>query len=191
MESGPSDVTHLLAAWSDGDAAARDRLVPLVYGELRQLAHRHLRDEHRVETLATTALVHEAYLKLVRLDRTDWKSRAYFFAVASRAMRQILVDHARARGRQRRGGGATVLVLEPALVAAEERAEDVLALDEALSRLSAFDERMGQIVEYRFFGGLTAEEIATVLELPTSTVNREWALARSWLHRAMREPSAS
>ncbi len=189
MEASPSDVTQLLSAWGDGDAAARDRLVPLVYGELRRLAHHHLRDEHRAETLSTTALVHEAYLKLVRLDRTDGKNRAYFFAVASRAMRQILVDHARARGRQRRGGGATVLPLEPALVAAEERADDVLALDEALTRLSAFDERLGQIVEYRFFGGLTAEEIGAVLDLPAHTVHREWTVARAWLHRAMQEPA--
>ena len=182
-----AEVTQLLAAWGDGDAAARDRLVPLIYGELRRLAHRHLADERRADTLNTTALVHEVYLKLVRLDRTDWKGRAYFFAVASRAMREILVDHARARGRQRRGGGAAVIPLEPALAVAEERADDVLALDEALTRLAAFDERLGRIVEYRFFGGLTAEEIGAVLGLPAHTVHREWAVARAWLHRAMRE----
>jgi RNA polymerase sigma factor (TIGR02999 family) len=187
VETPPPEVTQLLAAWSDGDGKARDQLVPLVYGELRRLAHRHLEDEHRADTLSTTALVHEAYLKLVRLDRTNWKNRAYFFAVASRAMREILVDHARAKGRQRRGGDVTVLPLEPAFVAAEERADDLLALDEALTRLTAFDIRLGQIVEYRFFGGLTAEEIGTVLEVPAHAVHRDWMVARAWLHRAMRE----
>lgn len=183
-------VTQLLAAWSGGDAVARDRLVPLVYGELRRLARRHLADEHRADTLNTTALVHEAFLKLVRLDRTDFRSRAYFFAVASRAMREILVDHARSRGRKRRGGGATPVPLEPALVAAETRADDVLALDEALTRLSAFDARLGQIVEYRFFGGLTANEIGEVLQVPARTVHREWMVARAWLHREMGDKAA-
>jgi RNA polymerase sigma factor (TIGR02999 family) len=187
VEVPAADVTRLLAQWSDGDAAARDRLLPLVYDELRGLAHRHLRDERRAETLNTTALVHEAYLKLVRLDHATFRGRAYFFAVASRAMRQILVDHARGRNRVRRGGGAVPLALDDAFVAAQERAPDLLALDEALTRLSAIDPRAGQIVEYRFFGGLTAEEIAEVLDLPPATVRREWTLARTWLHRAMQE----
>jgi RNA polymerase sigma factor (TIGR02999 family) len=188
VEAPAVDVTRLLGQWSDGDAAARDRLLPLVYDELRGLAHRHLRDERHAETLNTTALVHEAYLKLVRLDRATFKGRAYFFAVASRAMRQILVDHARGRRRVRRGGGAAPVTLEDALVAAEERGGDLLALDEALTRLAALDARAAQVVEYRFFGGLTAEEIAEVLGVPVATVRREWALARTWLHRAMRAP---
>ena len=188
MDSDPAPVvTRLLDEWSDGDAAARDRLLPLVYDELRHLAHRHLGGERRAETLNTTALVHEAYLKLVQRDRTTWKGRAYFFAVASRAMRQILVDHARARGAVRRGSGAEALPLDDALAAAEERPADFVALDEALDRLSARDARMGQIVEMRFFGGLTAEEIAGVLDTPPAVVRREWELARTWLYRAMRD----
>lgn len=184
MDAEP-DVTQLLVQWSD--AEARDRLLPVVYEELRRLAHCHLADERHAETLNTTALVHEAYLKLVRLDRATFRGRAYFFAVASRAMRQILVDHARSRNRVRRGGGAVPLALEEAFVAVEERAEDLVALDEALTRLSAFDPRASQIVECRFFGGLTAEEIGEVLDLTPATVHREWVVARTWLYRAMQE----
>ena len=179
----PPDVTRLLDDWSGGDADARDRLLPLVYDELRILARRHLADEHRAETLNTTALVHEAYLKLVGLDRTTFRGRAYFFAVASRAMRQILVDHARHRGRLRRGGGAAPLELDEALAAADERPADLVALDEALARLTARDARMAQIVEYRFFGGLTADEIGAVLDVPAALVHREWTVARAWLAR--------
>lgn len=183
----PSDVTVLLERWSEGDADARDHLLPLVYDELRRLARHHLVDEHRAETLNTTALVHEAYLKLVRLDRTAFRSRAYFYAVASRAMRRILVDHARAHGRQRRGSGVLPVAFDDALVAAEERAGDLIALDEALERLAARDERMSQVVEYRFFGGLTADEIGEVLGIPVAVVRQEWTLARTWLYRALAE----
>ncbi len=184
----PPDVTRLLDDWSGGDADARDRLLPLVYDELRVLAHRHLADEHRAETLNTTALVHEAYLKLVGLDRTTFRGRAYFFAVASRAMRQILVDHARHRDRLRRGGGVAPLELDEALAAADERPADLVALDEALTRLSARDARMGQIVEFRFFGGLTAEEIGDVLDVSAALVTREWTVARAWLARDLAAP---
>ncbi|HLA62981.1 MAG TPA: sigma-70 family RNA polymerase sigma factor [Rhodothermales bacterium] len=187
-EAAAADVTRLLDEWSGGDAEARDRLLPLVYDELRRLAHRHLRGERHAETLNTTALVHEAYLKLVRRDRTTWRSRAYFFALASRAMRQILVDHARARGSVRRGSGAVPLPLDDALAVAEERGADFVALDEALTRLAAHDPQMAQVVEYRFFGGLTAEETAEVLGVTPATVRREWDLARAWLYQAMREP---
>ena len=188
MDIAPAPVvTRLLDEWSGGDADARDRLLPLVYDELRTLAHRHLGGESQADTLNTTALVHEAYLKLVQRDRTTWKCRAYFFAIASRAMRQILVDHARARGAVRRGSGAAALPLHDALAAAEERPADFVALDEALDRLTARDARMGQIVEMRFFGGLTAEETAEVLEVPQALVRREWELARTWLYRAMRD----
>lgn len=183
MQASPLAVTRLLDDWSAGDAAARDRLLPLVYGELRVLAHRHLGGERRAETLNTTALVHEAYLKLVGLDRTTFRGRAYFFAVASRAMRQILVDHARAQGRQRRGGGERPLDLDEALVGHDDRPADLLALDEALGRLAARDARMGQIVEFRFFGGLTADEIGAVLDVPAALVHREWTVARAWLAR--------
>lgn len=183
--SPSADVTVLLERWSAGDPDARDRLLPLVYDELRALARHHLRDEHRADTFSTTALVHEAYLKLVRLDRTTFRSRAYFYAVASGAMRRILVDHARRRTRQRRGGGVLPLGLDGALLVAEERAGELVALDEALERLAAFDARMGQVVEYRFFGGLTADEIADVLAVPVATVRQEWTLARAWLYRAM------
>ncbi len=185
MDTPASEVTRLLEQWSEGDAGAREKLLPLVYDELRALAHHHLRDERRADTLGTTALVHEAYLRLIQLDRTTFRSRTYFYAVASRAMRRILIDHARARNRQRRGGGALPLPLDDALAVAEERAADLLALDEALQQLAAVDARMSQIVEYRFFGGLTAEEIGEVLDLPPSAVRREWTLARSWLYRAM------
>lgn len=185
MKAPPSDVTLLLERWSAGEADARDRLLPLVYDELRALAHHHLQDERRADTLATTALVHEAYLKLVQLDRTTFRSRAYFYAVASRAMRRILIDHARTRNRQRRGGGVLPLALDDALAVAEERAADLIALDEALDRLAALDERLARVVEYRFFGGLTMEEIGDVLGVPPAAVRQDWALARTWLHRAM------
>ena len=179
-------VTRLLDEWSGGDADARDQLLPLVYDELRALAHRHLADEHRADTLNTTALVHEAYLKMVGLARTTFRGRAYFFAVASRAMRQILVDHARTRGRARRGGGAMPLLFDESLVGAEERPPDLVALDEALVRLADRDGQMAQIVEFRFFGGLTAEEIGALLGLSPAVVHREWTLARAWLARDLR-----
>lgn len=191
MPPPSSAITQLLEDWSAGDAAARDRLLPLVYDELRALAHHHLADEHRADTFSTTALVHEAYLKLVRLDRTTFRSRAYFYAVASRAMRRILVDYARARLRQRRGGGTVPLPLDApgveALVLDEARSADLVALDEALDRLAAVDARMAAVVEHRFFAGLTLDDVAEAMDLPLAEVRREWTMARAWLYRAMQD----
>ncbi len=180
------EVTALLAAWSTGDKAALERLMPLVYAELRAIAARHVRREPAGATLQATAVVHEAYLRLVDQRRVQWKNRGHFFAVASQAMRRILVDHARARHAAKRGGGA-----EPASWIVDVAQEtpvapiDVLALDQALSLLSAADSEQARIVELRFFGGLTVEEIAELLGRSEATVKRDWRTARAFLHREL------
>lgn len=176
----------MLRAWSGGDSAALDRLMPLVYAELRRMAQRRIRRERPGHSLQTTALVHEAYLRLVDQDRVRWKDRGHFFAIAAQLMRRILVDHARKRGNAKRGGDVTRLQLEVAASLSEDRAADVVALDDALKSLAVLDERKSRIVELRFFGGLSIEETARALEVSPGTVMRDWTLAKAWLQREIR-----
>ncbi|HUH62214.1 MAG TPA: sigma-70 family RNA polymerase sigma factor [Terracidiphilus sp.] len=178
-------VTELLARWNQGDVAARDALIPLVYDELRRLAKRHLARQRSDHTLQATALVHEAYLRLVNRSNAQWHDRAHFFALAAQMMRQILVDHARMRNAAKRGGGnLTVLLDQDAGVDAAINL-DLISLDAALKKLAALDERQSRLVELRFFGGLSIEEAARVVEISPATAKREWATARVWLHHAM------
>lgn len=181
------DITALLLAWRAGDDDVFNRLFPLVYQELRLIAHRQLGGERAEHTLGTTALVHEAYLKLVDQTRTQWADRAHFFAVASRAMRRILVDYARQHHALKRGGERRRVSLDDATLVADERADALLALDEALERLAEIDQRLSRVVECRFFGGLTEEETAEVLAVTPRTVRRDWVKAKGWLSRALRE----
>jgi RNA polymerase sigma-70 factor, ECF subfamily len=183
--SPPPNVTELLAAWSDGDEAALEQLVPIVYGELRRMARRHLARERRRE-LQTTALVHEAYVRLVDQQSVRWQNRAHFYAIAARSMRRILIDHARARGRGRRGGGAPHLSLEAAPEVSSARAVELVRLDDALGELAKVDERKSRVVELRFFGGLSVEETAEVLGVSGVTVMRDWSTAKAFLQRAMK-----
>jgi RNA polymerase sigma factor (TIGR02999 family) len=185
MTPGPHEITRLLLAWSKGDREALDRLFPLVYDELRRLAKSYMRKERARHTLQTTALIHEAYLRLIDAGQVEWRSRAHFFGVAARAMRQILVAMARDRGCQKRGGGARQVSLDEAMMIDEGLDEDLVALDEALGELAQFDARKAQVVEMRFFGGLTEDEIAEALGVSTETVRRDWRLARSWLRRQL------
>jgi len=179
-------VTNLLRAWSQGDRTALDELLPLVYRELHQQAERFMRAQPAGHTLQATALVHEAYLRLVDREAVEWESRAHFFGVAGKAMRSILVDHARARGAAKRGGGARQMTLESVSVAAEaEPTVDVLALDEALSRLAGLDPEQSRLVELRYFAGLGIEETAEVLGVSPATVKRQWRVARAWLKREL------
>ena len=190
------DVTELLLSWGQGNTAALDRLVPLLYDDLRRVARRHLRRERPEHTLQATALVHEVLLRLVDVDRITLKSRTHFFALSARLMRQILVDHARRQRASKRGGSATVISLHEAAGAAAPAATssvDVLALDEALDALSLFDVRQCRVVELRFFAGLNIPETADALGVSTATVEREWAMAKAWLHQRLstpQEPSA-
>lgn len=179
------DVTEILEAAAAGDARAADRLLPLVYDELRRLAMREMAQESPGHTLEPTAVVHEAYLKLVGQDRAAWTGRAHFFAVAAQAIRRILVDHARRRSSAKRGGGRIKLALDEQLVAAFEHSVDIVALDEALAELAHSHLRHAQIVESRFFGGLTVKEIAELLGISTATVEREWRYARAVLYRRL------
>ena len=182
MPSSDRDqVTQLLSAWRGGDSAALDRLIPLVQPELQRLAHRYMSKERPGHTLQTTVLVHDAYLQLADQTHPDWQNRAHFFAVAAQLMRRIMVDHARQRQALKRGGGALKVTLDEAAHAVEERAVELLALDEALEKLAAFDKRKADVVEMRYFGGLTMEEIADVLKVHVNTVSREWSAARAWL----------
>jgi RNA polymerase sigma factor (TIGR02999 family) len=181
--SSPNEMTRLLLAWSDGDKAALDQLMPVVYDELRRLAHSHLRRERAGHTLQTTALVNEAYLRLIDQRSVQWQNRAHFFGIASQLMRRILVDHARALHYLKRGGGAHRVSLDEAMVVSAQRAADVLALDDALTALATIDQRKSQIVEMRFFGGLSIEETAEVLAVSPGTIMRDWTLAKAWLHR--------
>lgn len=175
------DVTLLLVRLKGGDRGALDRLMPLVHDELRRLAQAHMRRERADHTLQATALAHEAYMRMVDLDRIDWRDRAHFFGVAAGVMRRILIDHARKRRAARRGGGAPHVPLEEGLRLADDRPDELVDLDEALERLAALDERQARIVELRFFGGLSVEETAAVLDVSPRTVKREWAVARAWL----------
>ena len=184
--SGP-EVAQLLAQARSGDRAALDELMPVVYRELRRLARRHLLRHSPRRTLQTTDLVNEAYLKLVNVQRKDWKDRLQFLSLASRAMRFVLVDHARKRNYAKRGGSAVRVSLDDALIVSEQRGAEVLAIDEALSRLAVLDPRKGQIVEMRCFGGLSIAETADALEVSPVTVNREWAKAKAWLYDELQQ----
>lgn len=177
-------ISRLLAAWAGRDPAARDELVPIVYEELRRLASQYMRGERGGHTLQTTALVNEAYLRLAGVDRIQWRDRTHFFAMAATLMRRILVDHARQRGRDKRGGGVSVTSLADQAVAPESTV-DVIALDEALTRLAVLDAQQARIVELRFFTGLTVEETAEALDISPATVKREWATAKAWLYREL------
>ena len=179
------DVTGLLLAWRHGDAAALDRLVPLVYDELRRVARRHLRREQPEHALQATALVHEVYLRLVDVDQLTLQNRTHFFAVAAKLMRQILVDHARRQRADKRGGGATMVSLEDVSPATQPAGVDVLALDQALAALASVDARQCHVVELRYFAGLNINEAAEALGISPATVEREWALAKAWLFRRL------
>jgi len=191
MPALPQEITQLLMNWSQGDKAALDQLVPLVYPELRRLAKRHMDREDPAHTLQTSALINEAYLKLVDQQNVEWQNRAHFFAVAARVMRHILVDHARTRNYAKRGGGAPKLPLDEAAALTEQRAGQLIALDDALRDLAALDERKSQIIELRFFGGLSLEETAEVMKISPSTVQREWRAAKAWLHHTMTKTDES
>jgi RNA polymerase sigma factor (TIGR02999 family) len=185
VSSKPDDISQLLLAWSGGDRAAMDRLMPLVYGELRLLALQHMRRESARHSLQTTALIHEAYLRLIDASQVRVENRRHFFAISSRLMRQVLVDLARERGSQKRGGRAEQVSLDEAMVVSEQRGEGLLALDEALAALAEFDARKSQVVEMRFFGGMSVEETAEALDVSVDTVHRDWRLAKSWLLRRL------
>jgi RNA polymerase sigma factor (TIGR02999 family) len=180
-----NQVTELLARWSKGEENAREKLVPLVYDELRRLARRCLAGRPQDHTLQSTALVHEAYLRLVGRNEVHWQNRVHFFAVAARLMRGILVDHARMRHASKRGGSDLTLTLDDALAPVKQREVDLVALDDALNALAALDPKQGQLVELRFFAGLSIEDTSHVLGISPATVKREWATARAWLYGEM------
>lgn len=190
MEPSAHDITRLLQAWSEGDHGALERLVPLVYEELHRLAHRYMARERPGHTLQTSALLNEAYLRLVNSPKPSWQNRAHFFAVSAQAMRRILVDWARSRQAMKRGGEAPPLELDEALVAADGSGTDLVALDDALKALAALDPRKSAVVEQRFFGGLSVEETAEVLKVSPETVMRDWKFAKSWLRRELRKETA-
>jgi len=180
----PKEVSRLLIEWGNGDQAALDELIPLVYDELRRLAGRYMRRENQDHTLQTSALVNEAYMRLVDQKNVQWQNRAHFLGVAAQLMRRILVDHARSRSRVKRGGRAQMVSLADHAAVSKEAA-DVIVLDDALKNLAEMDRRKSQIVEMKFFGGLTTEEVAEVLKVTSRTVEREWRKARAWLNRAI------
>ncbi|HTG99199.1 MAG TPA: sigma-70 family RNA polymerase sigma factor [Vicinamibacterales bacterium] len=184
-------VSDLLVAWRHGDEAALEQLLPIVHAELRRLARRHMARENPGHTLQPTALVNEVYLRLVDLRRMHWQNRAQFFAIAARLMRRILVDFARARHYQKRGGGVRRVSFDGALLPAADKGTDIVALDDAMRALSEKDSRKGQIIELRFFGGLTVEETAKVLRVSTDTVTRDWKLAKAWLLRELKASNKS
>lgn len=185
MKSGSKQITQLLLAWGNGDQRALEELMPLVYDELRKMAARHMRRQNPGHTLQTTALVNEAYLRLIDSSQVRWQNRAHFFAVSAQLMRRILVDFARQRQNLKHGGGARKVSLDEALVVSPERGADLLALDEALNRLAALNARQAQVVELRYFGGLSEEETAEALKVSLRTVQRDWNLARLWLYKAV------
>lgn len=184
-------VSKLLLNWGQGDQGAREALIPLVYDELRRLARRYLRRERPDHTLQSAALVNEAYLRLIRQEHPQWQNRAHFFGVAAQLMRHILVDHARNRAAAKRGAGAPRLTLDPDIALPQERDVDLMALDDALNQLAALDPQQSRLVELRFFGGLSIEETSVVLGVSPATVKREWATARAWLQREMRNKETS
>ena len=178
------DVSRLLAAWSNHEPGARDVLVPIIYAELRRLAHHYMQNERPGHTLQTTALVHEAYLRLTDVNRMQWRDRGHFFAMAATLMRRILVDHARDRGREKRGGAIVFTAIDGKDIGSSTNI-DAIALDEALERLAAMDPQQSRIVELRFFGGLTIEETADALDISPATVKREWTWAKAWLYQQL------
>jgi RNA polymerase sigma factor (TIGR02999 family) len=191
METPPGEVTILLHQVRNGNRSAQDRLISLVYQELRRIAARYLRNEAPQHSLQPTALVHEAYLRLTGMEQMDWQSRAHFFGVAAKLMRNILVDHARARNAAKRGDGYTLVGLDDVFLASPDRVPAVLALDEALDRLASVDPRQSRIVELRFFSGLTDEETGHLLGISSRTVKRDWRLAKAWLFLQLSPQSAS
>jgi RNA polymerase sigma-70 factor, ECF subfamily len=185
MKPGPNEITKLLRDWRSGDQSALDKLMPLVYDELHRLAHNHMRREKAGHILQTSALINEAYIRLVDTPEIGWENRAHFFAIAARVMRRILVDEARRRNFAKRGGGAIQVSLNEGTAVAQEQATNVAALDDFLKNLEAIDSRQSAIVELRFFGGLSIEETASVLNVSPRTVMREWTFARAWLRNQM------
>jgi RNA polymerase sigma factor (TIGR02999 family) len=184
-EPSPKEITQLLLAWSHGEQAALDQLIPLVHDELHRMAKRYMGRERPGHTMQTTALVDEAYLRLVDSSRVRWQNRAHFFAIAAQLMRRILVDFARSRHNLKRGGRAEQVSLDEALVISPERGADIVALDDALKALAALDARQSQVVELRFFGGLSINETAEVLKVSEGTVRRDWSVAKAWLYREL------
>jgi len=190
VEAAPAEVSQLLSAWNNGDQAAFDRLMPLVYGELRRMAKHYLAGKSPGHTLQTTALIHEAYLRLAAQPAKPWQNRSHFFAVGAQAMRHILVDHARSRSCAKRGGGMRAVSLERAALVTDERAAEIIAVDEVLTELADLHPRHSRVVEYRFFGGLTVQETAEVLNVSPETVMRDWRMAKAWLQRALNRRGA-
>ena len=184
-QASREEVTGLLQAWSDGDQAALEKLMPLVYAELHRLAKRYMGREHVGRTLQTSALVNEAYLRLVEAHGVRWQNRAHFFAVSAQIMRRILVDFARSRQNLKRGGGALQVTLDEGLIISPESGVDLLALDEALDKLAVLNPRQSRVVELRYFGGLNEEEAAEALKVSPRTVRHDWSLARAWLYREL------
>ena len=178
-------VTELLLAWRDGDESALEKLAPLVYDELHQLAARYMRRESPGHTLQTSALVNEAFIRLIDQQEVQWQNRAHFFGIAAQLMRRILLDHARSRARAKRGGGVLRVSFDEGAIVSGQRAAELIALDDALNALAAFDSRKSRIVELRFFGGLSNEEVAEVMGMSLRTVEREWRKAKAWLHHAI------
>jgi RNA polymerase sigma-70 factor, ECF subfamily len=185
MTPSPHLVTQLLVDWGNGNQAALDKLMPLVYDELHRLAHRYMDRERPGHTLQTSALVNEAFVRLVDQNDVHWQNRAHFFGIAAQLMRRILVDYARSRHYAKRGGDARQVSFDEAMIVSPERATEVVALDDALKRLAVIDERKSQIVEFRFFGGLSIEETAEVLKVSPGTIMRDWTLAKAWLRKEM------
>jgi RNA polymerase sigma factor (TIGR02999 family) len=185
IKSSPKEITQLLLAWGQGEQSALDRLTPLVYDELHRLAHRYIGHERPGHTLQTSALVNEAYLRLVDSSHVRWQNRAHFFAVSAQLMRRILVDFARSRHNLKRGGAARQVSLDEVLLVSHESSADLVALDEALKTLASLDARQSQVVELRFFGGLSVEEVAEVLHVSEGTVRRDWSMAKVWLYREL------
>ena len=184
-------VTRLLRAWGQGEDAALEELLPLVHQELRRLARRYMFGERPGHTLQTTALVNEAYLRLVNSRQVSWQNRTHFFAISAQLMRRILVDYARARGSQKRGGGVPKVTLDEELMAPQEKGQDLVALDDALKALAHIDPRKCKVIELRFFGGLSVDETAEVLKISPDTILRDWRLAKAWLAREMRKTGAT
>jgi RNA polymerase sigma factor (TIGR02999 family) len=189
-DPSPQNVTQLLVAWSDGDKSAMEKLFPLIYDELRRIARQYMRRENPGHTLQTTALVNEAYLRLIDQRKTHWRNRAHFFAIAAQIMRRILLDHARSYKYAKRGGGAHQVSLDETAIVSQEKATEMIALDDALNELAKIDEQQSRVVELRFFGGLTVEETAEVLSLSSTTIKREWSAAKAWLYHEIRKTKA-
>ena len=184
-DSATPEITRLLVEWSDGNQAALDALMPIVHAELQKLAHSFMRRENSAHTLQTTALVNEAYLRLIDQNRVQWQNRTHFFGIAAQMMRRILIDHARKHEYAKRGGGAIKISLDDVAEISDEKAAEMIALDEALSELAKIDARRARVVELRYFGGLSNDEISVVLDISVNTVMRDWNLAKAWLHHAL------